>query len=43
MTNEPTAALGVKPAAHVLRIVNEAKRRGLEVIFLPIRSFNVCW
>ena len=31
---EPTAALGVKQAAHVLRIVNEAKRRGLAVIFI---------
>ena len=30
----PTAALGVKQAAHVLRIVNEAKRRGLAVIFI---------
>jgi len=32
--DEPTAALGVKQAAHVLRIVNEAKRRGLSVIFI---------
>lgn len=32
--DEPTAALGVKQAAHVLRIVNEAKRRGLAVIFI---------
>ena len=32
--NEPTAALGVKQAAHVLRIVNEAKRRGLADIFI---------
>ena len=32
--DEPTAALGVKQAAHVLRIVNEAKRRGLTVIFI---------
>jgi len=32
--DEPTAALGVKQAAHVLRIVNEAKRRGLGVIFI---------
>ena len=31
--DEPTAALGVKQAAHVLRIVNQAKRRGLAVIF----------
>jgi simple sugar transport system ATP-binding protein len=32
--DEPTAALGVKQAAHVLRIVNEAKRRGLGVVFI---------
>lgn len=32
--DEPTAALGVKQAAHVLRIVNEAKRRGIAVIFI---------
>ena len=32
--DEPTAALGVKQAAHVLRIVNEVKRRGLAVIFI---------
>src|SRR6056297_52657 len=32
--DEPTAALGVKQAAHLLRIVNEAKRRGLSVIFI---------
>jgi simple sugar transport system ATP-binding protein len=32
--DEPTAALGVKQATHVLRIVNEAKRRGLAVIFI---------
>ena len=32
--DEPTAALGVKQASHVLRIVNEAKRRGLAVIFI---------
>ena len=32
--DEPTAALGVKQAAHALRIVNEAKRRGLAVIFI---------
>ncbi len=32
--DEPTAALGVKEAAHVLRVVLEAKRRGLAVIFI---------
>jgi simple sugar transport system ATP-binding protein len=32
--DEPTAAVGVKQASHVLRIVNEAKRRGLAVIFI---------
>jgi simple sugar transport system ATP-binding protein len=32
--DEPTAALGVKQASHVLRIVNVAKRRGLVVIFI---------
>jgi len=32
--DEPTAALGVKQAAHVLRIVHETKRRGLAVIFI---------
>ena len=32
--DEPTAALGDKQATHVLRIVNEAKRRGLAVIFI---------
>jgi simple sugar transport system ATP-binding protein len=32
--DEPTAALGVKQAAHVLRIVNEAKKRGLAVVFI---------
>ncbi|MEO5614697.1 MAG: ATP-binding cassette domain-containing protein [Cypionkella sp.] len=32
--DEPTAALGIKQATHVLRIVNEAKRRGLAVIFI---------
>ena len=32
--DEPTAALGVKQAAHVLRIVNQAKRRGLAVVFI---------
>jgi len=34
MLDEPTAALGVKQATHVLRIVNEAKRRGLAVVFI---------
>jgi len=32
--DEPTAALGVKQATHVLRIVTEAKKRGLAVIFI---------
>ena len=32
--DEPTAALGVKQAAHVLRIVGQAKKRGLAVIFI---------
>ncbi|RDD97796.1 ATP-binding cassette domain-containing protein [Paracoccus pantotrophus] len=32
--DEPTAALGVKQASNVLRIVLEAKRRGLAVIFI---------
>jgi simple sugar transport system ATP-binding protein len=32
--DEPTAALGVKQATHVLRIVIEAKKRGLAVIFI---------
>ena len=32
--DEPTAALGVKQATHVLRIVNEARKRGLAVIFI---------
>ena len=32
--DEPTAALGVKQASHVLRIVQEARRRGLAVIFI---------
>ena len=32
--DEPTAALGVKQASHVLRIVNEAKKRGFAVIFI---------
>ncbi|KKM20027.1 hypothetical protein LCGC14_1649690 [marine sediment metagenome] len=32
--DEPTAALGVKHASHVLRIVLEARKRGLAVIFI---------
>ena len=32
--DEPTAALGVKEAAHVLRIVFEARKRGLAIIFI---------
>lgn len=32
--DEPTAALGVKEAAHVLRIILEARRRGLAVILI---------
>ena len=32
--DEPTAALGVKQASHVLRIVLEARKRGLAVIFI---------
>ena len=32
--DEPTAALGVMEAAHVLRIVLEARKRGLAVIFI---------
>ena len=32
--DEPTAALGVKEAAHVLRIVMQARRKGLAVIFI---------
>ena len=32
--DEPTAALGVKQALHVLRIVMEARKRGLAVIFI---------
>ncbi|WP_339115207.1 ATP-binding cassette domain-containing protein [Thioclava sp. GXIMD2076] len=32
--DEPTAALGVKQASHVLRIIMEAKRRGIAVIFI---------
>lgn len=32
--DEPTAALGVKQASHVLRVVLEAKKRGVAVIFI---------
>ena len=32
--DEPTAALCVKQAAHVLRIVNQAKKKGLAVVFI---------
>lgn len=32
--DEPTAALGVKEATHVLRIVLESRKRGLAVIFI---------
>ncbi len=32
--DEPTAALGVKEAAHVLRIVLQARRKGIAVIFI---------
>ena len=32
--DEPTAALGVKEAAHVLRIILQARKRGLAVIFI---------
>jgi simple sugar transport system ATP-binding protein len=32
--DEPTAALGVKEAAHVLRIITQAKARGVGVIFV---------
>ncbi|WP_172331008.1 ATP-binding cassette domain-containing protein [Mangrovicoccus sp. HB161399] len=32
--DEPTAALGVKQASHVLRIILEARARGLAVIFI---------
>ena len=32
--DEPTAALGVKEATHVLRIIFEARKRGLAVIFI---------
>lgn len=32
--DEPTAALGVKEAAHVLRIVQQARKKGIAVIFI---------
>src|SRR4029453_463375 len=32
--DEPTAALGVKEAAHVLRIVLQARKKGVAVIFI---------
>ena len=32
--DEPTAALGVKQASHVLRIILESRKRGLAVIFI---------
>ena len=32
--DEPTAALGVKEAAHVLRIVLQARKKGIAVIFI---------
>ncbi|NVO24385.1 ATP-binding cassette domain-containing protein [Donghicola mangrovi] len=32
--DEPTAALGVKQASHVLRVVMEARKRGIAVIFI---------
>jgi simple sugar transport system ATP-binding protein len=32
--DEPTAALGVKEAAHVLKIVMQARQRGIAVIFI---------
>src|SRR6185295_11089996 len=32
--DEPTAALGVKEAAHVLRIVLQARQKGVAVIFI---------
>ncbi|WP_251454031.1 ATP-binding cassette domain-containing protein [Microbacterium sp. Marseille-Q6648] len=32
--DEPTAALGVKEAAHVLRIIMQARRKGIAVIFV---------
>src|SRR5262245_27517362 len=38
--DEPTAALGVKQASHVLRIVNQAKKRGLAVIFITHQGMH---
>ena len=32
--DEPTAALGVKEAAHVLRIVMQARKKGIAVVFI---------
>jgi simple sugar transport system ATP-binding protein len=32
--DEPTAALGVKEAAHVLKIVMQARQKGIAVIFI---------
>lgn len=32
--DEPTAALGVKEAAHVLRIILQARKKGVAVIFI---------
>jgi simple sugar transport system ATP-binding protein len=32
--DEPTAALGVKEAAHVLRLITQAKARGVAVVFV---------
>ena len=32
--DEPTAALGVKEAAHVLRIIMQAKHRGIAVVLV---------
>jgi len=32
--DEPTAALGVKEAAHVLRIILQARKKGIAVIFI---------
>ena len=32
--DEPTAALGVKEAAHVLRIVLQARQKGIAVVFI---------
>jgi simple sugar transport system ATP-binding protein len=32
--DEPTAALGVKEAAHVLRLVLQARQKGIAVIFV---------